>query len=464
MEKEIKIKKPHPFLKSFQFIVFLVIAIIIYTLAFHYTEIDFKKLTNKSKMAKAKIVLSGLFRPDVIDPKTDEQTSQRVEFIPTKIEHFKYFWSDNVGGKFNNPTANPEWIPPSDFSGPATLTLTLKDAKDNEKEFPITSEVYTEFECEITGPSIEELQKTSGPYITLSKYCGGKKEEITVEGHNFKPLSEGQMWIEDPIGKDSRLYRIGEKTEFAEFKTDENGNFTTTFNVPAVDYKGIGLEHYIEAKVIRKIGGSTASKTLKQVAEKMIETVFLALMATSLGILVAIPMSFMAAKNLMRGHPVTLSIYYIVRAIFNILRSIEPLIIAIVFTVWLGLGPFAGVLALALHSIAALGKLYSEQIEAIDSGPIEAVASTGANKMQVIRFAVVPQIIPQFLAFTIYRWDINVRMSTIIGFVGGGGIGYLLQQFINLMQYERAGTAVWAIAIVVSAFDFISAIIREKVM
>jgi len=155
-------------------------------------------------------------------------------------------------------------------------------------------------------------------------------------------------------------------------------------------------------------------------------------------------------------------LYNVTRTILNALRSIEPLIMGIVFVIWVGIGPFAGVLALALHSIASLGKLYSEQIESIDSGPIEALQSTGANRLQTIMYAVVPQIIPPYIAFTMYRWDINVRMSTIIGFVGGGGIGFLLQQQINLLRYRDAGVAVLAIAIVVSVLDYASAAIRER--
>ncbi len=155
-------------------------------------------------------------------------------------------------------------------------------------------------------------------------------------------------------------------------------------------------------------------------------------------------------------------LYNITRTILNALRSIEPLIMGLVFVIWVGIGPFAGVLALALHSIASLGKLYSEQIETIDSGPIEALQSTGANRLQTIMYAVVPQIIPSYIAFTMYRWDINVRMSTIIGFVGGGGIGFLLQQQINLLRYRDAGVAVLAIAIVVSILDYASAAIRER--
>jgi phosphonate transport system permease protein len=206
------------------------------------------------------------------------------------------------------------------------------------------------------------------------------------------------------------------------------------------------------------------SNTAAIVFQKIIETVFLALMGTTIAVLVGVPLSFLGARNLMARNPVGTTIYYITRTFFNIMRSIEPLILAIVFTVWVGLGPFAGVLALGLHSIAALGKLYSEQIESIDPGPIEAITATGASPLQVVRYAVVPQIVPPFIAFTIYRWDTNVRMSTVIGFVGGGGVGFVLQQYINLLQYRQAATAVWAITLVVAAMDYFSAVVREKVV
>lgn len=162
--------------------------------------------------------------------------------------------------------------------------------------------------------------------------------------------------------------------------------------------------------------------------------------------------------------PFGMVVYNTTRTILNTLRSIEPLIMGIVFVIWVGIGPFAGMLALALHSIAALGKLYSEQVENIDQGPIEAVLATGANRLQMIIYAVVPQIVPPYIAFTMYRWDINVRMSTIIGFVGGGGIGFLLSQQINQLRYQEAGVAVLAIAVVVTVLDYTSAYIREKMI
>jgi len=160
--------------------------------------------------------------------------------------------------------------------------------------------------------------------------------------------------------------------------------------------------------------------------------------------------------------PVGMAIYNFVRAIMNIMRSIEAFIWAIIFVVLVSTGPFAGTLALTLHTIASLGKLYSEQVESIMPGPLEAIKATGATRLQTIIYGVIPQIVPPYISFTMYRWDINVRMSTIIGFAGGGGIGFLLQQNINLLNYRAASTQMIAITIVVWAMDYISSVLRER--
>ena len=160
--------------------------------------------------------------------------------------------------------------------------------------------------------------------------------------------------------------------------------------------------------------------------------------------------------------PIGLTIYYITRSILNGLRSVEALVMAIVFVIAVGIGPFAGVLALGLHTIVSLAKLYSEQVESILPGPLEAVEATGANRLQTVIYAVIPQIVPPYISYTMYRWDINVRMSTIIGFVGGGGIGFLLLQNINLLNYRAASAQMLAIAIVVASMDYISSVLREK--
>ena len=165
-----------------------------------------------------------------------------------------------------------------------------------------------------------------------------------------------------------------------------------------------------------------------------------------------------------RPVPIGSIIYALVRGILNIIRSIEPLVYVIIFAVWVGIGPFAGVLALTLHTVAALGKLFSEQVENIADGPLEAITATGANRIQTIVFAVIPQIIPPYIAFTLYRWDINVRMSTIIGFGGGGGIGFVLAQAINLLQYRQASVMMIAIAVVVGLLDYISSQVRSRIL
>ena len=173
-------------------------------------------------------------------------------------------------------------------------------------------------------------------------------------------------------------------------------------------------------------------------------------------------MSFLASRNLMSHSPLTLAIYYATRFVLNVIRAIEPLIWALIAVVWVGLGPFAGIIALTVHSVAALGKLYSEAIEGIDAGPIEAIQATGATRLQTIAYAVVPQMIPPFVSFSIYRWDINVRMSTVIGLVGGGGVGFILVQYIRLLDYRSAGIAVWFIAVTVAVLDYVSSEIRQR--
>ncbi len=192
----------------------------------------------------------------------------------------------------------------------------------------------------------------------------------------------------------------------------------------------------------------------------MIETMFLAFVATSLAIPIAFVACFFAAKNIMK-HPAAFAIYMLVRTFLNVTRSIEAFIWAIIFTVWVGIGPFAGMMALFIHSIASLTKQYSEIVEVVDDGPIEGIQSTGANLIQTIWFAIVPQVILPFISFTVYRWDINIRMATIVGFVGGGGIGYLLQTYSSQAMWAEVGTIVVVIAFVVWFMDTASAYIRE---
>jgi phosphonate ABC transporter permease subunit PhnE len=196
----------------------------------------------------------------------------------------------------------------------------------------------------------------------------------------------------------------------------------------------------------------------------MIITIFLGIMGTAFALIVAVPMSFLGARNIMAGNPVTNGIYVAVRLLFTIIRSIDVLIVVLIVLPLFGLGNASGVFALAFHNVGVMGKLYSEAIEGIDAGPAEAMTATGANRFQVIWAAIVPQLVNPFISFTIYRLDTNVRLANVIGLVGGGGIGVALFQNIQLLRYHTAGTFILLIVVTVAAMDFISAQIRKRLV
>ena len=310
------------------------------------------------------------------------------------------------------------------------------------------------------------------PFVAADPTCGvlsiqntdgtvTQGTRLMLTGDGFAPDTETQIWWIDPLGNEFRPRQAGEYTRVT---TDSDGAFVFELIMP---YRLIAQPdrrqiHRVEARQFTREGRPHAAEPLLLTIERMVETIIMGMMATFFGIILSIPVSFLAARNLMSGSWVTLAVYYATRTVLNIIRAIEPLIWALIAVVWVGLGPFAGIIALTIHSIAALGKLYSEAIENIDPGPIEAIQATGATRLQTIMFAVVPQMIPPFVSFSIYRWDINVRMSTVIGLVGGGGVGFLLVQYIRLLDYEAAGIAVWFIAITVAVLDYVSAEIRAR--
>lgn len=317
-------------------------------------------------------------------------------------------------------------------------------------------------------------EETPGePYLMAEPTCGDLSmldennqvvpgTTLTLTGRGFAPNTETQIWWKDPLGNEFRVRQAG---QYVSIMTDDEGAFQMELVMPyrLIPPSAAGRQiHRVEARQVAAMGPVQISEPLRLTVERMVETIVLGMMATFFGILFSIPVSFLAARNLMGGSWVTMAIYYLTRTVLNIVRSIEPLIWALIAVVWVGLGPFAGIVALTIHSIAALGKLYSEAIESIDPGPIEAIQATGATRLQTIAYAVVPQMIPPFVSFSIYRWDINVRMSTVIGLVGGGGIGFLLVQYIRLLDYRAAGIAVWFIAVTVAILDYVSAEIRQR--
>lgn len=328
------------------------------------------------------------------------------------------------------------------------------------------------------NPPPPSTPREDRPYLIVSPTCGEPTTqeaaedgtvdivlgtELRVEGYNFLPDVLVELYWVDPAGSQ---FRQRQDRQDVTVIPDENGEFVIDiiwpYRIIPPSYREGYSEWELQGRQITNVGEWEFSPEFNLAVEKMIETIFIGMMATFFGIILSLPFSFLAARNLMSANPVTLGIYYIIRAILNIIRSIEPLIWAILAVIIVGLGPFAGIIALTVHSIASLGKLYSEAIESISPGPIEAVTATGANWFQIIVYAVIPQVIPPFVSFTIYRWDINIRMSTVIGLVGGGGIGYLLTQWIRVLDYRAAGIAVWFIAFTVAILDYVSAEIREK--
>lgn len=297
---------------------------------------------------------------------------------------------------------------------------------------------------------------TTGPRIVVDPVCGNPKDKVTVKGYELPANAELSIrWILPNGGLLSMKNAV----------TDANGELIEEMELRPITEAVDGVASQLAFEITMPKGKLVASKTLQEVVDAMLVTIFMALIATTIGTIVAIPLSFLGASNITRKGPVGTAVYYVVRAFLNIIRSYEPLVLATIFAMIVGFGsPFAGVIALSITTAASLGKMFSESVESIDPGPIEAVTASGANRLQVVKYAVVPQIIPDFLSFTIYHWDINVRISTIIGFVGGGGIGYFLSQRINTLQYSKAGTALLAIILVVWALDFLSSEIRKQLV
>ncbi|MEO5952098.1 MAG: phosphonate ABC transporter, permease protein PhnE, partial [Chloroflexia bacterium] len=335
---------------------------------------------------------------------------------------------------------------------PATLT-------EGKVESPVTTIIKKAGDANTQITEGADLE-TFNIALTTNTDQVAPGDKITVKGTGLRPNTEGKvLW--QSTGTNAFTQAIGA------FVTDATGNFSTEATVPTETDRvlnSFGFPNTLAVSQNWNFGNVYISDTFHIVFEKIIETIFLALMATTFAIFVSLPLSFIAARNLMPRTVLGTTVYTLARTFLNILRSIESLILATIFAATVGLGPFAGVLALMVYSIASLGKFYSEAIEAIDPGPLEAITATGANRFQVIIYAVIPQFIPQFIAFTLYMWDRNVRASTIIGFVGGGGIGFLLIQYINLLDFHKAATAIWAIAIVVIIMDWVSARVRAKVI
>ena len=191
--------------------------------------------------------------------------------------------------------------------------------------------------------------------------------------------------------------------------------------------------------------------------EETLVTVYIAVWGTVLAIVCAVPFGLLSSTNIA---PVW--IYQPVRRLMDACRAINEMVFAMLFIVAVGLGPFAGVLALWVHTTGTLAKLFSEAVEAIDPRPVEGVRATGASAVEEIVYGVIPQVMPLWISYSLYRFESNVRSASVVGMVGAGGIGVVLFEAIRSFQYAQTSAVMLIIIVVVTAIDLVSARIREK--
>ena len=198
---------------------------------------------------------------------------------------------------------------------------------------------------------------------------------------------------------------------------------------------------------------------LNELVYAMFETIEIAFLGTFIAIVLSIPLGLFSARNLAPNY----FVYLICKTIVIFFRAIPEFIIAMILVIAIGFGAMPGVLALGLHTMGFLAKFYAEDIEHINKGPIDALKSSGATKSQIISFGVIPQILPSFVANNLYILDRNVRMATMLGIVGAGGIGYELQSSFRMFEYEKVSTIIILIFVTIFLIDHLSSFIRAKI-
>lgn len=194
--------------------------------------------------------------------------------------------------------------------------------------------------------------------------------------------------------------------------------------------------------------------------EPMLQTIKMSIIGTLLGSALAFPYALLVSRNIVTNKVVV----GVFRFILNIVRTIPDLMLAALFVAVVGIGPVAGIFALTIFTFGMVSKLFYEAIETIDPGPLEALRAAGGNRIEIIRFAVFPQIANYFVSYVLYAFEINVRASTVLGYMGAGGIGVYLQQALSMFRYDRVGVIVLVIFVVVLAIDYVSGKTREALL
>ncbi|MRX73857.1 phosphonate ABC transporter, permease protein PhnE [Bacillus lacus] len=234
-----------------------------------------------------------------------------------------------------------------------------------------------------------------------------------------------------------------------------------TFSTINIKWERIFSEHTIDSfgRVIPQLF-SPDIDALGKIMVKMVETLYIAYTGALIAAIIAVPLGFLAAGNMVQNKWLNTAGKWILDGI----RAFPDLVLAIIFVAAIGPSPFAGVLAIAIGSTGMLGKLYSEVIESIDMKIVEAMEANGANKIQVLFYGVMPQVIPEFMSYAIYRFEIDVRASTILGIIGAGGIGTLITIATMNRNWSEVGMILVVIIIVVTIIDTISTAIRRRLV
>lgn len=203
-----------------------------------------------------------------------------------------------------------------------------------------------------------------------------------------------------------------------------------------------------------------ALEELPLFGQRIMETVAMAAIGTTAAVLLALPMAVLASRNITP----LLALYHPARWLLNALRGIDSFVFALLFVAAVGLGPFAGVIGIALHTWGSAAKLLADHVENMPTGPLDAVLGTGAGRMTAIAYAVLPEILPVLLSSALYWWEFNVRASTVLGVVGAGGIGLELKNSMDLLDFPRLFTIIALILVVVTILDQTSNWLRKRLV
>lgn len=216
---------------------------------------------------------------------------------------------------------------------------------------------------------------------------------------------------------------------------------------------------------------------LADAASGVAETFAISLVGSLLSVVLALPLSLLDTRTLLyrgvlfgarplrpRARAARIALHWAGKGALNVLRTIPEIVWALVFVFVVGLGPFPGVLALGFHTAGVLGKLFGEVLEDVDPAPLEALQATGASRFRILFYGVLPQALPQFVSYALYRWEVNIRAAAVMGFVGAGGLGQRVHVAISLFQEQQLLTLILAIYVIVTLVDALSAYLRARLV